>query len=66
MATRHYQEVGSGKRACPSIIAELRMTVAVGGRTYAALAQLVEHLSCKQVVVGSIPTGGSMGIAAGR
>ena len=26
---------------------------------FAILAQLVEHLICNQVVVGSIPTGGS-------
>lgn len=29
--------------------------------TNASLAQQVEHLSCKQDVVGSIPTGGSNG-----
>ena len=28
-------------------------------RSYAPLAQLVEHLSCKQKVIGSNPIGGS-------
>ena len=27
---------------------------------YATLAQLVEHLTCNEDVVGSIPTGGSI------
>ena len=28
--------------------------------TFATLAQLVEHLTCNEDVVGSIPTGGSI------
>lgn len=31
----------------------------VSGEGYASLAQLVEHLSCKQDVAGSNPAGGS-------
>ena len=35
-------------------------------RRHASLAQRLEHLSCKQGVVGSIPTGGSILLKAKR
>jgi hypothetical protein len=36
-----------------------------GGRKFAGVAQLVEHLTCNQGVVGSIPIAGTTGILWG-
>jgi hypothetical protein len=36
------------------------------GRLPAGVAQLVEHLTCNQGVVGSIPIAGTTGIHTGR